>query len=1125
MRRQRQRKTGRQRAAAFLAAACVLTCMPVSGICAKAETGKTAKSGQAASETIESQGQSQTQDQSQTQAQSQEQIRIGNVEEFLAFSKSCVSESYSKGKVVVLEADLDFSQTEFVPVPIFAGTFDGGNHRISGIHIETAGSNLGVFRYLEDGGTIKNLHVSGTFLPQGSRSNIGGIAGTNRGRIENCSFRGEIMAEEALGGIAGYNEETGVIRDCKNRAALIGNVKTGGIAGWNEGQIENCTNEGTVNTSQQGVVKEEEELSMGTVDVRESVKAEKVNDAGGIAGFSLGKITGCTNYGAVGYPHTGYNLGGIVGRQSGLVYQCFNYGNVQGRKDVGGIAGQFEPYLTVFYEEDTLQKLEKQMDTLSDLGDSLSKMLEDTGDRTSDNLEQVGNRMDSVKDVGKFYKDVYKEEADQLNNNIDDSTDRIERILDNMELNLVSRSSKEKLADIRKTLIRQQALERELAEQPEDFEDFDDLKDWLQDRYEIVEEMYEGVESIRENSRALLIGGTEDAVEEIEAFRDDLESLQMEVEDLADVLKTHRDLVKTDIENMDEELTRELDGLSADVDTVSDDLKASKDQIREQKRQMEDQIEQMRDTLSDGVDQAKEKTDESFFEDISDLGDESLSDGLIRECENQGVIASDYQAGGIVGIIGMEVSLDPEQDLEPDEERTLNVIRNAKAIVQNCLNRGEISVRNDYVGGIAGKANMGALLWNQNYGDVAAEDGNYAGGITGSSDYVLKRNYSMCSIKGNDYIGGIAGWAKEIQNNYAMVSFENTEGEWIGSIVGNVDEEGSLSANLYVEDGIGAVDGITREGQATGVSYEEFVNIEGVPEEFRRLTVKFIVEDQTVKIITCEYGSAVNDSEIPLLPQKDGYYYEWEEKDLSCVKGNEKIHAIYKPWNTTIASSADKMPLLLAEANFYPETTLLAEEITDRVTGAQANGESGSGTDGRWADSEWTLPEGYQIDRAYTCSIQQMEGTDLPSSIKFHVRTEGNVKEALVGVIESDGIKVVESTIDGSYLVFEMGQAGEFVILKPQKNFRLWLILGAVCALLLVGGAVLLRKRKKKTLVRPEEKTAEETSIEPEREETIEEETVEEEMAEPEREGTAEKEITEIEREGTTEEKITGEKN
>lgn len=68
-------------------------------------------------------------------------------------------------------------------------------------------------------------------------------------------------------------------------------------------------------------------------------------------------IQSCTNTGSVGYEHMGYNVGGIAGRQSGYLDGCRNTGTVQGRKDVGGIAGQLEPQVTLRYNEDLLDQL------------------------------------------------------------------------------------------------------------------------------------------------------------------------------------------------------------------------------------------------------------------------------------------------------------------------------------------------------------------------------------------------------------------------------------------------------------------------------------------------------------------------------------------------------------------------------------------------------------------------------------------------------------------------------------------------------------------------------------------------------------------------------------------------
>ena len=109
----------------------------------------------------------------------------------------------------------------------------------------------------------------------------------------------------------------------------------------------------------------------------ENVKASdnllEITDIGGICGTSVGVIRTCTNNSTVGYAHVGYNVGGIVGRQSGYVTGCKNVGDVLGRKEVGGIAGQMEPYSFVLYSPSKLNELQKELNTLEGLTKALTK--------------------------------------------------------------------------------------------------------------------------------------------------------------------------------------------------------------------------------------------------------------------------------------------------------------------------------------------------------------------------------------------------------------------------------------------------------------------------------------------------------------------------------------------------------------------------------------------------------------------------------------------------------------------------------------------------------------------------------------------------------------------------------
>ena len=140
-------------------------------------------------------------------------VRIGTVRELEDLAKRCSYDRYSKGLKVILTADLDLAHEE-VSIPIFLGTFEGGGHKISGLRMTSANSRLGLFGRVEQGAVVRDLQLEGEVLPDGTRSRIGGLAGENRGRLENCSFSGVVSADEQVGGIAGVNEAGGVIENC-----------------------------------------------------------------------------------------------------------------------------------------------------------------------------------------------------------------------------------------------------------------------------------------------------------------------------------------------------------------------------------------------------------------------------------------------------------------------------------------------------------------------------------------------------------------------------------------------------------------------------------------------------------------------------------------------------------------------------------------------------------------------------------------------------------------------------------------------------------------------------------------------------------------------------------------------
>ncbi len=355
-----------------------------------------------------------------------ERIDISTPEEFAAFASQCYIDAWSKNKYVSLRADIDLSGTQMKLVPVFNGVFDGVGHTISGFDYMGDGYVVGLFRYVGRDGLIQNLTVKGAVASENEKECMGSICGINHGTIKNCTFQGTVSGRDTIGGIAGINEGTGTISGCAVKGRITGYYSTGGIVGINHGALNNCTNRAGINDNSEWVAQDDE---MGTgMGILESLTASDDNelysgvDTGGIAGFSDGVISRCANSGTVGYEHTGYNIGGIAGRQSGVVSLCTNSGTVYGRKDIGGIVGQMEPFIEI-------DEAESLRNAINKLHDIIEKTIDDM-DAASDGVKGDVDKMQSYADSAIDSGDVL---VTQITDFVDENVDEVNTVSARME--------------------------------------------------------------------------------------------------------------------------------------------------------------------------------------------------------------------------------------------------------------------------------------------------------------------------------------------------------------------------------------------------------------------------------------------------------------------------------------------------------------------------------------------------------------------------------------------------------------------------------------------------------------------------------------------------------------------
>ncbi|MCL2066703.1 MAG: InlB B-repeat-containing protein [Treponema sp.] len=115
----------------------------------------------------------------------------------------------------------------------FTGSFNGNGHVITNLTINNTSTDYqGMFGYIGAGGMVQRVG-----LEEGSvkgKAYVGGIAGYNKGTVQNCYNTGDISGTgtngEYIGGIAGRNEG-GTIKWCYATGNVDGQNLVGGITG------------------------------------------------------------------------------------------------------------------------------------------------------------------------------------------------------------------------------------------------------------------------------------------------------------------------------------------------------------------------------------------------------------------------------------------------------------------------------------------------------------------------------------------------------------------------------------------------------------------------------------------------------------------------------------------------------------------------------------------------------------------------------------------------------------------------------------------------------------------------------------------------------------------------------
>lgn len=526
------------------------------------------------------------------------------------------------------------------------------------------------------------------------------------------------------------------------------------------------------------------------------------------------------------------------------------------------------------------------------------------------------------------------------------------------------------------------------------------------------------------------------------------------------------------MDDFEDEFDTMTNDLRQKSDRVYDTFKAAGDQLDSDWDQMSDcldrvksQFDNIRGTISDAFDELKDRIEDgSVYVDISELADSMTGDGKVIGCDNSGEIYADSQGGGIIGSISMETVKnagkkildlgfgDNDDDDEDEDDDSNSITRHVMAAVFMSVNTGSVTVKGSYAGGVVGRAEYGLINSCENYGDILADGGNYAGGIAGRSDLLIKDCYTLSGVSGDGYVGGVAGRAEDVTGCYVCSYLDlDSYVQSTGAVAGKA--KGIISDNYFVDNGYGAVDGVTREAEAVPMDYASLLDLKTMPENFQKFTIRFMDGDDVIWQNTYAYGDVLTEDEYPKLPDAgDGYVY-WEKKDVSPIHRNITVHAVYRAYMPSLGSAGDGSDPVLFGGNFYPDTTLTVRDATD---------EEAKQVSQIFDTFNWMYH--YYVKHIYRYELNQEEELDTQAMVR--VVHNSTLADCIVSMDDSfqtlDKVQKAEKV--GSYLSVDttIAKSGYIVVLD---RIDTWMsivlgILGLILLGLLMFGMYKLRLRR-----------------------------------------------------------------
>ena len=520
------------------------------------------------------------------------------------------------------------------------------------------------------------------------------------------------------------------------------------------------------------------------------------------------------------------------------------------------------------------------------------------------------------------------------------------------------------------------------------------------------------------------------------------------------------------------DLTNEVAAIGQDVDGNAAILLTDMDEINSNLSALNGTAIQTIDSLIN----TDTTTADILVDDSTDVDDDGYTYGKTTHCDNNGSVNGDNNVGGIVGCLSVESELNPESDLTTLTGNRLSKNRlSVYAVILGCVNRGSVTAKNECAGGIAGKMDLGTAAHCASYGPIKLEDGDYAGGICGLLYGTVKSSCTKCSLSGKRYIGGVVGngysaAASDKDDRSSLVSGCYTlveileKPQFAGAVSGG--GAGEYEGNYFVPADYAGLDRLSIQGKAEPIPFEEYMAVEGLPQEAKTFTLRFEADGALIKEVPFAYGASFDRSVFPEVSRRDGAYAVWDRADLSDLRFDTTVTAEYRMDETVLRSEDvrdDGRAIVYVDGQFQQGDQLTLELIP--VAEDEIRNFSGTWQDTVREQLNSIFREG-EPDYSIPVAVGEHVCVSFPDdglaqhSVRY-LSPNGLTENHRLYLMDENGWQRIHPDTFGSYYLIEVpGQTAEFEIVNTIQSWWIVAYIAAALVVLVLLIIVVVKLRK-----------------------------------------------------------------